>query len=93
MSRRRANAERDDSLDLLLDTVTNVFGGVMFLTLLAALLVLSGGRAAVAEPEFDLPQVIHDQERLAFSFLEAVKRGDPGMIQRGEKTRFALEAG
>lgn len=42
MSRRR-RLESIDSMDLLLDTVSNVFGGVMFLTLLAALLVISRG--------------------------------------------------
>ena len=55
MSRRRASSNQDDSLDLLLDTVTNVFGGVMFLTLLAALLILSRGSTAVAEPESEPP--------------------------------------
>lgn len=41
--RRRAAADETDPLDLLLDTVSNVFGGVMFLTLLAALMVISRG--------------------------------------------------
>ena len=47
MSRKRRGAADDnDSLDLLLDTVSNVFGGVMFLTLLGALLILSRGAAS-----------------------------------------------
>ncbi|WP_182866792.1 hypothetical protein [Stieleria mannarensis] len=50
MSRRRTNSNDDDSLELLLDTVSNVFGGVMFLTLLAALLIIARGTAP-AEPE------------------------------------------
>lgn len=37
-------------MDLLLDTVSNVFGGVMFLTLLAALLVISRGGKALQQP-------------------------------------------
>lgn len=50
MSRRRSGAAEDDSLELLLDTVSNVFGGVMFLTLLAALLIIARGTAP-SEPE------------------------------------------
>ncbi|QDV83880.1 hypothetical protein [Stieleria sp.] len=50
MSRRRTNSNEDDSLELLLDTVSNVFGGVMFLTLLAALLIIARGTAP-AEPD------------------------------------------
>lgn len=45
MSRRRSKPDDQDSLELLLDTVSNVFGGVMFLTLLAALLIISRGTA------------------------------------------------
>jgi hypothetical protein len=48
MGRRRAPAE-SDPMDLLLDTVSNVFAGVMFLTLLAALLVISRGGSSLAE--------------------------------------------
>ncbi len=51
MSRRRQSSDQEDSLDLLLDTVSNVFGGVMFLTLLAALLILSRGSSPKPEPE------------------------------------------
>lgn len=39
----RGSSDDNDSLDLLLDTVSNVFGGVMFLTLLAALMILARG--------------------------------------------------
>jgi hypothetical protein len=41
--------EETDPMDLLLDTVSNVFGGVMFLTLLAALLVINRGGKAISE--------------------------------------------
>ena len=34
---------------------------------------------------------LHDQERLALSFLEAVKRGDPRMIERCKKLSLSLE--
>ena len=46
MSRARRPAE-SDPMDLLLDTVSNVFGGVMFLTLMEALLVISRGGSAL----------------------------------------------
>lgn len=48
--RRRGVSDSNDALDLLLDTVSNVFGGVMFLTLLAALMILSRGAPSV-QPE------------------------------------------
>ncbi len=61
MSRRRASSDHDDSLDLLLDTVSNVFGGVMFLTLLAALLILSRGSAPIEKPEEAPPPQVHEE--------------------------------
>ena len=55
MTRRKRSGGDGDSLDLLLDTVSNVFGGVMFLTLLAALLILSRGATTTEEvPERDV---------------------------------------
>ncbi|MEY5060236.1 MAG: hypothetical protein RIS45_157 [Planctomycetota bacterium] len=47
MSRRRN--ESDDSLELLLDPICNMFGTIMFVALIAALLVLAKSGAAVAE--------------------------------------------
>jgi hypothetical protein len=88
MSRRRTNSDQDDSLDLLLDTVTNVFGGVMFLTLLAALLVLSGGRAAVVEPEIDTPAV--DDQVLA-KLVAAETRQTASALQAQQKTLARLD--
>jgi len=38
---RRRRSREDDSLDMLLDTISNTFGGILFLTLLVALLVHS----------------------------------------------------
>jgi len=49
MSRRRRATADADPMDLLLDTVCNVFAGIMFLTLLAALLVIQRGGARLAE--------------------------------------------
>jgi len=36
---RRRKSQANDSLDMLLDTISNTFGGILFLTLLVALLV------------------------------------------------------
>jgi hypothetical protein len=88
MSRRRTNSDQDDSLDLLLDTVTNVFGGVMFLTLLAALLVLSGGRAAVVEPEIETPAV--DDQVLA-KWVAVETRQTASALQAQQKTLARLD--
>ncbi len=38
MSRRRRQNQSDDSLELLLDTITNAFGGIVFLALLIVLI-------------------------------------------------------
>lgn len=59
MMRRRRISVANDSLDLLLDTVSNVFGGLIFLTLLAALLVISRGRSTIkASPKTTLPLTV-----------------------------------
>lgn len=39
MSRRRRNSLNNDSLDLLLDTITNTFGGILLVALLLVLLI------------------------------------------------------
>lgn len=49
-NRTRKSNENDSPFDLFLDTVSNVFGGVMFLTLLAALLVLTRGASSLDAP-------------------------------------------
>jgi hypothetical protein len=61
---RRNKVEQEDSLELLLDTVSNVFGGVMFLTLLAALLILTRGAEAISEPEVEAPTTSKTANRL-----------------------------
>ena len=50
MSRReRANA---DSLELLLDTICNVFGGIIFIAIIVALLTASRAAGVRHETEF-----------------------------------------
>jgi hypothetical protein len=46
---RRRRSESDDSLELLLDPICNMFGTIMFVALIAALLVLTKSGAAVDE--------------------------------------------
>ena len=49
MSRRRRRDAPDDSLELLLDPICNMFGTIMFVALIAALLALSRSSEVVAE--------------------------------------------
>lgn len=102
MSRkRRGDMGDNDSLDLLLDTVSNVFGGVMFLTLLAALLVISRGATAIEEvtpPEVpdvdpDVPivddrvvQMELQQTRSAVATQEKILKTLP--VQPGDLEKF-----
>ncbi len=64
-------------MELLLDTVSNVFGGVMFLTLLAALLVINRGGAAIAEKALEtesaIPSEYERQQQLLKSQREAME--------------------
>jgi len=75
MRRRRGHADTD-SMELLLDTVCNVFGGVVFIAMLLALLAKplvvesDGGQEGVVEvvpedqPQRDLAGLRHEAERL-----------------------------
>jgi len=49
MSRRRRRDAPDDSLELLLDPICNMFGTIMFVALIAALLAMSRSSEVVAE--------------------------------------------
>lgn len=49
MSRSRARRESDDSLELLLDPICNMFGTIMFVSLIAALLAMSRSSEVVAD--------------------------------------------
>lgn len=87
MSRRRSNADEQDSLELLLDTVSNVFGGVMFLTLLAALLIISRGTAPKETAvEVDPPEVV-----TSTVLVEAQVRQAAAAIQALKATRKNLD--
>ena len=53
MSRRRRHSQNNDSLDMLLDTITNTFGGILLVALLLVLLIrnTTAQQADVADEE------------------------------------------
>ena len=86
MSRRRRATADADPMDLLLDTVCNVFAGIMFLTLLAALLVVQRGGARLAETssasvkEDPLDLVIQNElQTHQHSLVEAIEQAESRM--------------
>lgn len=87
MSRRRSDNDDQDSLDLLLDTVSNVFGGVMFLTLLAALLIISRGTAPTAPVDEIPPQPTVDHAVLGDAKIRQVQVA----IRAQEQTQRQLD--
>ena len=48
--RRRQRTETNSSLDLLLDTICNTFGGIIFLAILVAVLLQFSGAAPFETP-------------------------------------------
>lgn len=46
MSRNRIGAEPEDSLDLLLDTICNTFGGIVFISILVVVMANMAGKSA-----------------------------------------------
>lgn len=60
MSRRRRNGE-NGSLELLLDTITNTFGGILFLAILVALLLRSTARQGETRRENGQPMSALEQ--------------------------------
>src|SRR5690606_34626267 len=90
MSRtRKSNA--DDSLELLLDTVSNVFGGVMFLILLAALMTLtqSAIKDAPITDEADVDQSTPEL-MLEFATLRETKRLQQQLLSGYQATPAAM---
>ncbi len=63
---RKSFQESGDSLDLLLDTMCNLFGGIVFIALLVAMLAQDGARQRVEPPRSDTEEVLRRQiEQLA----------------------------
>ena len=59
MSRRRA--AKQDSLELLLDTICNTFGGVLFIAILVVMLLQQTGKGVSPPPPVTVPpEKLHD---------------------------------
>ena len=87
MRRRRNTVEASDSLDLLLDTICNTFGGVLFMAMLICL--LSGGPAKPKRPEAEAAA----RERLRqLEALERRERSEAGADERLARARRDLAA-
>ena len=85
--RRRRNETTNDALDLLLDTVCNLFGVVIFVAILAAILVgppeLKEPDSAMAESEVEVvviyetdPRLLQADRQIASGNLEISRRQD-----------------
>jgi hypothetical protein len=56
--------EQPDSLELLLDTICNTFGGILFISILVVIMVnFSRGRATIAPPDASLQAELIEWER------------------------------
>lgn len=58
MSRR--SAAKQDSLELLLDTICNTFGGVLFIAILMVLLLQQTGQGVTPPPITVPPEKLHE---------------------------------
>lgn len=76
MARRKSQI--NDSLDLLLDAISNTFGGILFLAVLVALLVQFGGNRRRTERRHTAPAAsqseLRDQLKQRSHELEALRR-------------------
>lgn len=61
----------DSSLELLLDTITNTFGSVLFLTILVTLLLRTAGDAARDSKPLEAPMSLADQDLLESRIADA----------------------
>lgn len=59
---RRSHAQPDDSLELLLDTITNAFGGILFLAILIVILSQNMSPQTLDQVEID-PTITNDLRR------------------------------
>ena len=92
MSRRRAS--RQDSLELLLDTICNTFGGVLFIAILVVLLLQQTGgspdvpSSVVASP-VELQSLVIRMEAVAADLTRRQQNRDS---QQAIVQKFATEA-
>lgn len=62
MSRRSSTSDSDSSLELLLDTITNAFGGILFVAILVVILLRLNPSRSKNEPQ---PATVQSRENLA----------------------------
>ena len=88
MTRRRRRAAAGDSLELLLDTICNTFGGIVFIALLIVLLLRETGSLTAEAPRE--PVAPDEIERLAGEFdsitaeLAALRTAEADLARRSE---------
>lgn len=74
MSRRR-RASRQDSLELLLDTICNTFGGVLFIAIMVVMLLQQAGQGpATAAPQPSAEELEFDTQQLASLSAEVTRQ-------------------
>src|SRR4051812_43846695 len=72
MSRRRTGPTADSSLELLLDTICNTFGGVLFISLLVVILLNHTGQAF--QRKAPSPAAQDELKRLRHDLDESARR-------------------
>ena len=70
MSRKQST---DSSLELLLDTITNTFGSILFLTILVTLLLRASGGAQTSARPIQTPMSARDQAMIASRIEDAAR--------------------
>jgi hypothetical protein len=78
---RRRRRDNLDSLELLLDTVCNMFGGVIFIAILLALLA---GRSGDTDPSASMPGQEHSDLRAEVERIEASLAMVMGIVMSGD---------
>lgn len=85
---RRIRQQSGDSLDLLLDTMCNLFGGIVFIALLVAMLAGDGARQRVESPRSDTEEVLRRQIEQLTQEKENIFRK---LVEKREDLAQALE--
>lgn len=84
--RRRIDDPSESSLELLLDTISNAFGGILFLAILMALLLRLSGRSS----RDDVPTQELQSQVVALETAHSDALQELGTLQRAYDERLAL---
>lgn len=86
---RKTIQETGDSLDLLLDTMCNLFGGIVFIALLVAMLAQDGARQRAEPPRSDAEEVLrwqitqlNDEKENIFRKLAEKREGFASLLEK-----------